>query len=132
MFSTHNNVCRYFTIALTTPKPFSMHKTHTLLTLFWQGPGVPQAVRMLLQISRTIHRHIKLSPMILLIVIATNQYKTCHIQYTVFKKKWIKFTKFFTHYCHFPWPVDFWAVCLHHFLEGTLDEALEGALNAAL
>ena len=40
-----------------------------------------------------------------------------------------------THYLHFPQPVDFLAVCLHHFfqaLDGALGEALGGALGRAL
>ena len=130
MFSTHNNVCGYFTIAVTTPQPFSMHKTCTLLTLFWQGPGVPQTVRMVLQIRQTVCGNVEPFSVVLLVIVATNQYNTCQIH--CLQKKWIKFAKFFTHYCHFPWPVDFLAICLHHFLRWSLEGALNGALNEAL
>ena len=67
------------------------------------------------------------------IIVATNQYNTCQMLYILIQKK-----IFFTHYRHFPCPVNFRAVCLHHFralgwaLEGPLGRALDGALRETL
>ena len=132
MISTHNNVCRYFTIAVTTPKPFSMPKHIHYSPYSGRARGVPQTVRMVLRIGRTVRGNMEMSSVVPLIIAATNQYHTCQI-HCIQNKKWIKIC---THYPHFPWPDDFWAICLHHFLswalKGALDGALEGALNEAL
>ena len=127
MFSTHNNMCRYFTIAVTIPKPFSMHKHIHYSPYFGRAGGSPGLV---LRIRRTVHWNVEPFSVVPLVVVATNQYNACQIHSV--QKKWIKFPKFSTHYFHFPWPVNFWAVCLHHLLSWALEGTLDGALDEAL
>ena len=105
MFSTHNNVCRYFTIALTTPKTLLHAQTHALLTLSWQGPGVLWTIRVIFRVSWTIRRHIVSSMVVPLVVIATNHYNTRHIQIHCITKKKKKNFLIKTHKIfHSLWP----------------------------